>query len=49
LNERFGTEFTKADQLFFDQISQQAMQDEHLQQAAAVMILNMCLIKRLKR
>jgi type I restriction enzyme R subunit len=36
LNERFGTEFTKADQLFFDQISQQAMQDEHLQQAAAV-------------
>lgn len=35
LNERFGTEFTKADQLFFDQISQQAMQDEHLQQAAA--------------
>jgi type I restriction enzyme R subunit len=36
LNERFGTEFTKADQLFFDQISQQAMQDENLQQAAAV-------------
>jgi type I restriction enzyme R subunit len=36
LNERFGTEFTKADQLFFDQISQQAMQDEQLQQAAAV-------------
>lgn len=36
LNERFGTEFTKADQLFFDQISQQAMQDENLQQAATV-------------
>jgi type I restriction enzyme, R subunit len=36
LNERFGTDFTSADQLFFDQISQEAMQDEHLQQAARV-------------
>jgi type I restriction enzyme R subunit len=34
LNERFGTDFTSADQLFFDQISAEAMQDEHLQQAA---------------
>jgi type I restriction enzyme R subunit len=31
LNERFSTEFTKADQWFFNQISQQAMQDEPLQ------------------
>jgi type I restriction enzyme R subunit len=36
LNERFGTEFTPADQLFFDQISKEAMQDETLQQAARV-------------
>jgi len=36
LNERFGTEFTPADQLFFDQISKEAMQDESLQQAARV-------------
>ncbi len=36
LNERFGTEFTKADALFFDQISAQVMQNEHLQQAALV-------------
>lgn len=36
LNERFGTDFTPADQLFFDQISKEAMQDRHLQQAARV-------------
>lgn len=36
LNERFGTDFTAADQLFFDQISKEAMLDEHLQQAARV-------------
>jgi type I restriction enzyme R subunit len=34
LNERFGTEFKPADQLFFDQISAEAMEDETLQQAA---------------
>ena len=36
LNGRFGTEFTPADQLFFDQISKEALQDEQLQQAARV-------------
>lgn len=34
LNERFGTEFTQADQLFFDQIQEEAYEDEHLKQAA---------------
>lgn len=34
LNERFGTEFTQADQLFFDQIKQEAIEDESLQTAA---------------
>jgi type I restriction enzyme, R subunit len=34
INERFGTEFTDADQLFFDQIAQAAMEDETLKQAA---------------
>ncbi|HXO41013.1 MAG TPA: type I restriction endonuclease [Thermoanaerobaculia bacterium] len=36
LNERFGTEFKQADQLFFDQIVEAAMADEGLRQAAAV-------------
>jgi len=36
LNERFGTEFTQADQLFFDQIETEAASNEQLQQAAAV-------------
>jgi type I restriction enzyme R subunit len=36
LNERFGTEFKQADQLFFDQIVEAAMTDEGLRQAAAV-------------
>jgi type I restriction enzyme R subunit len=36
LNERFGTDFNQADQLFFDQISQIAVDDERLQQAAKV-------------
>ncbi|WP_350027912.1 type I restriction endonuclease subunit R [Methylovulum psychrotolerans] len=36
LNERFGTEFTPADQLFFDQLSKEALQDTQLQQAAHV-------------
>ena len=36
VNERFGTDFNQADQLFFDQIVQAAVTDEGLQQAAAV-------------
>jgi len=36
LNERFGTEFNEADQLFFDQIVEAAVADEALKQAAAV-------------
>ncbi|MGO8692221.1 MAG: hypothetical protein ACLQMF_00990 [Rectinemataceae bacterium] len=35
VNERFGTEFNKSDQLFFDQIVEAAVIDEGLQQAAA--------------
>ncbi|MEI6154481.1 MAG: type I restriction endonuclease subunit R, partial [Deltaproteobacteria bacterium] len=34
LNERFGTNFTQADQLFFDQIQQEAVESEPLQKAA---------------
>ncbi len=34
INDRFGTEFTEADQLFFDQIIEAAMLDEDLKQAA---------------
>lgn len=34
LNERFGTTFTPADQLFFDQIHAEAIANEQLQQAA---------------
>ena len=34
LNERFGTDFTQADQLFFDQIQEEAMENELLQKAA---------------
>ena len=36
LNERFGTEFNQADQLFFDQIVETAMADDGLKQAAVV-------------
>jgi len=36
INERFGTNFTQADQLFFDQIVEVAVRDETLRQAAAV-------------
>jgi type I restriction enzyme R subunit len=36
LNERFGTAFNQADQLFFDQIVEAAMADAGLKQAAAV-------------
>ena len=36
LNERFGTDFNQADQLFFDQLMEVAIGDERLQQAAKV-------------
>lgn len=36
INERFGTDFTQADQLFFDQIVAAAVRDDSLRQAAAV-------------
>ncbi|MEM9008857.1 MAG: type I restriction endonuclease [Cyanobacteria bacterium P01_F01_bin.86] len=36
LNERFGTEFTLADQLFFDQVRETAVANEQIRQAAAV-------------
>jgi type I restriction enzyme R subunit len=36
VNERFGTDFNQADQLFFDQLVEAAMTDEGLRQAAAV-------------
>ncbi|MBI3797403.1 MAG: type I restriction endonuclease subunit R [Deltaproteobacteria bacterium] len=36
VNERFGTDFTGADQLFFDQIIEAALADESLRQAAKV-------------
>ena len=35
LNERFGTDFTQADQLFFDQIQEEAVESDSLRQAAA--------------
>jgi hypothetical protein len=35
LNERFGTDFTQADQLFFDQIQEEAIQNDLLKAAAA--------------
>jgi len=36
LNERFGTNFTEADQLFFDLVKEDALQDEELEEAAKV-------------
>jgi type I restriction enzyme R subunit len=36
VNERFGTDFNQADQLFFDQIVEAAMADDGLKQAAVV-------------
>jgi type I restriction enzyme R subunit len=36
VNERFGTDFNQADQLFFDQIVEAAMTDDGLRRAAAV-------------
>jgi type I restriction enzyme R subunit len=35
LNERFDTNFTQADQLFFDQIQEEAIESEMLKKAAA--------------
>jgi len=40
LNEKFGTEFTEADQLFFDQIEAEANADEDLKQAAQANTMN---------
>ena len=34
MNERFGTDFKRADQLFFDQIVEAAMSDDRMRQAA---------------
>ena len=34
LNERFGTDFTQADQFFFDQIQEEAVESEALKKAA---------------
>ena len=34
LNERFGTDFTQADQLFFDQIQEEAIESDMLKRAA---------------
>ena len=36
VNERFGTDFNQADQLFFDQIIEAAVADDELRQTAAV-------------
>lgn len=36
LNDRFGTDFNQADQFFFDQITEIAIDDERLKQAAKV-------------
>ena len=36
LNQRFATEFTPADQLFFDQIEATALEDKAIAQAAVV-------------
>jgi len=36
INERFGTDFNEADQLFLDQIVEEAVMDDSLQQAAQV-------------
>ncbi len=40
LNERFGTDFTEADQLFFDQIEAEAKVDDNLKQAAKANTMN---------
>lgn len=40
LNERFGTEFTPADQLFFDQVIETAISNEKIKEAAKVNTLD---------
>ena len=40
LNERFGTDFTPADQLFFDQVQAAATENEKIRQAAANTLSN---------
>ena len=40
INERFGTEFTQADELFFHQLREEAMADEELRQAATANTLD---------
>ena len=36
INEKLGTDFTEADQLFLDQLKEDALEDDHLRQAAKV-------------
>jgi type I restriction enzyme R subunit len=40
INERFGTEFTQADELFFHQLREEAVSDEELRQAATANTLD---------
>jgi len=40
INERFGTEFTQADELFFHQLREEALADENLRQAATANTLD---------
>jgi len=36
INEKLGTDFTEADQLFLDQLKEDALEDDHLRQSARV-------------
>jgi type I restriction enzyme R subunit len=36
INEELGTDFTEADQLFLDQLKEDALEDDHLRQSAQV-------------
>jgi len=40
INERFGTDFTQADELFFHQLREEAISDENLRQAATANTLD---------
>ena len=40
INERFGTEFTQADELFFHEIRAEAVADESIRQAASANTLD---------
>jgi type I restriction enzyme, R subunit len=40
INERFGTDFTQADELFFHQLREEAVSDENLRQAATANTLD---------